>query len=54
VYDDCLPAFMHASYCIALGSDIVQMVEILKIAYGTTWKSKRRSWIKMGEEVGLY
>jgi hypothetical protein len=30
------------------------MVQILKIAYGTSWKSRKRSWIRTGEEVGLY
>jgi len=30
------------------------MVEIIEIAYGTSWKSRRRSWIRNGEEVVLY
>jgi len=30
------------------------MVEIFEIAYGTSWKSTRRSWIRKGEEVELY
>jgi len=30
------------------------MVEIFEIDYGTSWKSKRRSWIRNGEELELY
>jgi hypothetical protein len=30
------------------------MVEIFEIACGTSWKSRRRSWIRNGEEVELY
>jgi hypothetical protein len=30
------------------------MVEIIEIAYGTLWNSRRRSWIREGEEVELY
>jgi hypothetical protein len=30
------------------------MVEIIKIAYGTSWNSRRRSWIRQSEEVELY
>jgi len=30
------------------------MVEIIKIADATSWKSKRRSWIWKVEEVGVY
>jgi len=30
------------------------MVEIFEIAYGASWKSRRRSWIRKGEEVELY
>jgi hypothetical protein len=29
------------------------MVEIFEIACGTSWKSRRRSWIKNSEEVEL-
>ena len=39
-------AFIHASNCITLHSDLVHMVEILKIAYGTSWKSRSRSCIR--------
>jgi hypothetical protein len=30
------------------------MVELFEIAYGMSWKSRRRSWIRNGEEVELY
>jgi len=30
------------------------MVEVFEIPYGTSWKSRRRSWIRKGEEVKLY
>jgi len=30
------------------------MVEIFEIAYGVSWKLRRRSWIRKGEEVELY
>jgi hypothetical protein len=32
----------------------VHRVEIFEIACGTSWKSRRRSWIRNGEEVELY
>ena len=34
-------AFIHAPNCIPLRSDLVHMVEILKIDYGRSWKSRR-------------
>jgi len=30
------------------------MVEIFEIACSTSWKLRRRSWIRNGEEVELY
>jgi hypothetical protein len=30
------------------------IVEILEIAYGTSWKLRRRSWMKKDKEVKLY
>jgi len=30
------------------------MVEIFEIAYGESWKWRRRSWTRKGGEVGLY
>ena len=46
--------FIHAANCITLPSDLVHMVKIFKIAYGTSWKLRGRSWISEGEEVVLY
>jgi len=47
-------ALMHASNYITLPSNMVHMVEFLVFAYGTSWNSRRRSWIWKGEEVRLY
>jgi len=30
------------------------MLEIWKIAYGTSWKLRKKSSIRTGEDVGLY
>jgi hypothetical protein len=30
------------------------MVEILNLAYGTSWQWRRRSWMKKDEDVKLY
>jgi len=30
------------------------MVDIFEIACGTSWKSRRRSWIRIDEDVELY
>jgi len=46
--------FIHVSNCITLRTDLVHMVEILDIACGTYWRSRRRSCIGNGEEVELY
>jgi hypothetical protein len=46
--------FMHVSNCITLLTDLVHMVQIFEITCGTSWKSRRRSWIRHGEEVNLY
>jgi hypothetical protein len=32
----------------------VNIVEIFDIAYARSWKSRRRSWIRNGEEVKVY
>jgi len=45
---------MHATNCITLRTDLLHMVEILEIAYGTSWISRRRNRIRNGEEVELY
>jgi hypothetical protein len=47
-------ALVHAANCITVRSDLLHMVEILKIAYGTSWKSRKTSWKKKGQEVQLY
>jgi len=33
---------------------MVHMVEIFEIAFGTLWKSNRRSWMRRAEEVKLH
>jgi len=52
--DNHYSAFIRASNCTTLHSDLVHMVEILKIAYCMAWKSSRTSLMRKGEEVGLY
>jgi len=52
--DDHHAAYNHAANCITLSTDPVHMVEILKIAYGISSKSWGMSWMRKGEEVGLY
>jgi len=47
-------AFIYVSNIITLCTDLVHMVEIFEIAYGVSWKSRRRSWIRKGEEIELY
>jgi hypothetical protein len=47
-------ASIHTSNCITLRSDLLQMVEILKIAYVTSWNFRIMHWIKNIEEIGLY
>jgi hypothetical protein len=48
------PALVHAANCITVHSDLLHMVEIFKIAYGTSWKSRKMGWKRKGQEVGLY
>ena len=52
--DDRHAALIHASNSIILHSDLVHMIEIVKNAYGRSWKSRKRSWTRKGEQVGLY
>jgi len=52
--DHCHAAFIHTFNSITLRSDLVHMVKNLKIAYGRSWKWRRRCWIRNGEEVGVY
>jgi len=53
-HDDSYATRMHVSSCITLRTDLVHMVEIMKIAYGTSWKSRRRRLLRKVEEVKLY
>jgi len=46
-------ASIHAANYITLCSDLMHMVEKLKIAYGTSWKPRRMSCMRNGEDVGL-
>jgi len=46
--------FVHASNCITHCTDLVHMVEILKIVYGRSWKSREMSLMRKAEEVGKY
>jgi len=52
--DNCNAAFINASNCITVRSDLVHMVENLKIPYGRLWQWRRMSWMRKGEEVWLY
>jgi len=54
LYDNRHAAFIHASNCITLRTDLVHMVQIFEIAYGTSCESRRWSWMRKGEEVELY
>ena len=51
--DDCDAAYNHASNCTTRCTDLVHIDEMLKIAYGRSWKLRRISWMGNGEEVGL-
>jgi len=51
--DDHCAAFIHVSNCVTLHTDLVHMVEIFEIAYGTWLKLRRRSWMRNGEDVEL-
>ena len=46
-------AYDHLSNCITLCTDLVHMVKMMKIAYGRSRKSRRMSWMRKGEDVGL-
>jgi hypothetical protein len=52
--DNCHTVFIHVSNCITPRTDLVPMVEIVEIACGTSWKLRRWSWIRNGDEVELY
>jgi hypothetical protein len=44
-------ALVHATNCITLHLDLLHMVEKLKSAYGTSWKSRKMSWKKIGQNL---
>jgi hypothetical protein len=46
-------ASVDATNCIILHSDLLHMVENLKSAYGTSWKSRKTSWKKIGQDIGI-
>jgi len=46
-------ALVYAANYITLHSDLQHIDKKLKIAYGTLWNSRRFSWIRNGEDVGL-
>jgi len=52
--DDRQAAFVYASNWLTLCTDMVHMGEILEIAYGRRWTSRRMNWMRKGVEVGLY
>jgi len=53
MYDDCHAAYDYDANCITFSTDPEHMVEILKMAYGMSWKSQRISWMRKGEELKL-
>jgi len=52
--DSCYAALIYASYFITLHWDLRDMVDIVKIVYCWSLKSRRQSLIRKGDEVGLY
>jgi hypothetical protein len=46
--------FIPVSNCITHRTDLVHMINIFEIACCTSWKLRKRSWIRNGEEVELY
>jgi hypothetical protein len=46
-------ALLHPSNCITLHSDLLHMVENLKSACDTSWKSRKTSWKKIGQDIGF-
>jgi len=53
LHDDRHVVFTHGSNSITLHTDLVHMLQIVEIAYGTSWISRTRSWMRKGEEVEL-
>ena len=52
--DNCLAAFIHVSNCITLRTNLLRMVEIFELAYGTSLQSRRGSSMWNGKEVEQY
>jgi hypothetical protein len=46
-------ALICAANYITFRSDLLHMVEKLKIAFGMSWKCRRMSWIRNGENIGI-
>jgi len=46
-------AFINVSNCTTLHTDLMHIAEIVEIAYGMIWKSRRRSWMMKGDKDGL-
>jgi len=46
--------FIHPFNWKTLRTDLVHIVEIFTIAYGMSWKLRRTSWMRKGDEVKLY
>lgn len=46
--------FDHVSNSITHCTDLVHMVEMLKIASGRQWKSQTITWMRKGDEIGQY
>ena len=51
--DDRDAAYDDGFNCITRCIDLLHIVEMLKISYGRSWKSRRMSWMRKGEKVGL-
>jgi len=54
VNDHCHVASIHASSCTSLCSDNLRMVQTIIMTYNLSWKLRWFSFIRNGEDVGLY
>jgi len=52
--EDGYVAFIHASNWITLHTELVHTVELFEIAYGTSWKLRRRSRMRTDDEFMLH
>jgi len=52
--DDHDAAFANTSNCITLHTDLLDMVEMFEIAYGTSQNWRRSSWMWTGENLEQY